>query len=68
MNMIRIRDDITKRADGSYLINAKILVDQLNEELSISLPESDEYDSVGGFICDYFGYIPTAGEEIGLPS
>ena len=60
--------DITKRADGSYLINAKILVDQLNEELAISLPESDEYDSVGGFICDHFGYIPTVGEEIRLSS
>ena len=41
-------------------------MDQLKKS-SLSLPESDEYDSVGGFI-DHFGYIPTTGEEIRLSS
>jgi CBS domain containing-hemolysin-like protein len=60
--------EITQRSDGTYLINAKVLVDQLNDELALSLPESDEYDSIGGFICDHFGYIPAVGEEIRISS
>ncbi len=52
--------------DASYLINAREPVYEINEALAIHIPESDEYDSLGGFIFQRLGQIPTAGERIEL--
>ncbi|NOY59630.1 MAG: HlyC/CorC family transporter [Calditrichaeota bacterium] len=60
-----IRDEYDKEQslyrkidDKSYLVNAKIDIDSLNELLNIELPESDEYDTLGGFILENTGSVP----------
>jgi len=60
-----IRDEYDKEQslyrkinDKSYLVNAKIGIDSLNELLDIKLPESDEYDTLGGFILENTGSVP----------
>jgi putative hemolysin len=56
--------DFQKRPDGSYVIDAKMPVADLNEELSLNLPESDEYDSLGGYMLMTLGHIPAPKECI----
>lgn len=56
--------DIQKRPDGSILVKANLPVDDLNEELDLHIPESDEYDTIGGFVLSELGSIPKAGDTI----
>ena len=48
--------------DGSYVVDARMEVDRLNEELGINLPEG-EYETVGGFLLHLLQKIPDPGEE-----
>ncbi len=48
--------------DGSYIVDARIEVDRLNEELGIQLPEG-EYETLGGLLIYLLQKIPDAGEE-----
>jgi len=56
--------EIQKRPDGSILVKANLAVDDLNEELGLHIPESDEYDSIGGYIISELGTIPQAGDTL----
>jgi CBS domain containing-hemolysin-like protein len=56
-DLVRI-DRHRAKVDGRYHI------DDLNEEMSLSLPEDEEYDTVGGYVLAIFGRIPVAGETI----
>uniref|UniRef100_A0A803LQ35 Uncharacterized protein n=1 Tax=Chenopodium quinoa TaxID=63459 RepID=A0A803LQ35_CHEQI len=55
---------IVMRADGIYDVDANTTIDQLSEELSIKMPEDHQYETVSGFICEAFGYIPRTGESM----
>ncbi len=55
---------LQRRPDGSILVKARMPIYELNEELDAKLPESDEYDSLGGFISSELGYIPKPGETL----
>jgi len=46
------------------LVNGALNVEDLNEELNLSLPVTDYYESLAGFILDKLGRIPQVGEEI----
>ncbi len=50
--------------DGSWIVDAKESVEEINEKLELSIPESDEYDSLGGFIFHRLGHIPAPGEQV----
>ncbi len=45
------------------LVDARYPMDELNEELNLGIEESDEYDSVGGYVVTQLGRIPSAGES-----
>jgi CBS domain containing-hemolysin-like protein len=49
-------------ADGSYIVDARMEVDRLNEELGTQLPEG-EYETLGGFLIHLLQKIPETGEE-----
>lgn len=49
--------EITKIGPDLYLIDGGTDLDDINEELGISL-ESDDSETIGGFIIDMFGEIP----------
>jgi CBS domain containing-hemolysin-like protein len=38
-------------------------IDQLRENLSLSLPEGD-FETLGGFLLEQFGHIPKPGETV----
>jgi len=60
--------ELRRRPDGSVMVKARMPIYELNEELGAKLPESDEYDSLGGYIFSKLGRIPTAGETLETPT
>jgi putative hemolysin len=49
--------------DGSYLVDARLEVERLRDELGVHLPEG-EYETLGGFLLHLFQRIPDTGEEV----
>lgn len=56
------RDDITKLADGVWLCDARVDLDDLQETLDVEFP-TEEFDSLGGFVFSLFGKIPVIFEK-----
>ena len=47
-------------------LDASIHIDQANEVLSEPLPESDDYETLGGMLNNYAGRIPSPGDVVQL--
>jgi CBS domain containing-hemolysin-like protein len=54
---------IRRVARGTYLIDARTDVDDLNQELGLALPK-ERYDTLGGFLLKRFGRVPVSGESL----
>jgi len=54
--------EIEKIGENTYMISGFMSLDDLNEELDINL-ESDNIETVGGFLIDMLGEIPDESEE-----
>lgn len=55
-------DMIEKRiSDREYVFSCRLEVEYLNEKYNLSLPESDEYDTLAGYIISRYEELPTAG-------
>lgn len=57
-------DKIEKLRDGSYIIDASYSVRDLNSRLELDLPESTEYETLGGFVLAQLQGIARGGEII----
>ncbi len=54
-----------QRIDPSTIeADARLRIDELNDEMDIELPESKDYDTIGGFVLYELGRIPKNGEEV----
>ena len=53
-----------KIGDDEYLVDASLPIESLNELLGLSLPESEEFESVGGLIIELLGKVPEEGEMV----
>ncbi|MBO0707959.1 MAG: HlyC/CorC family transporter, partial [Candidatus Dormibacteraeota bacterium] len=51
----RVLDAHTAQVDARYPM------EDLSEDLHLGIPESDDYDSVGGYVLDLLGEVPEAG-------
>ena len=49
-------------AEGRTEVDARIHIDELNDEFGLDLPEDEDFDTVGGFLLSRFGRIPKKGE------
>ena len=56
-------DDIIKRRDGRYKVNASLLVERLQDFLDTEY-EIGNYDTVGGLMYDLFGSVPDEGQKV----
>lgn len=54
--------------EGVYLFSARFDVEYLNQSYKLNIPESDSYETLGGFIVDFTNEIPQIGEEITVGS
>lgn len=50
--------------DHTLEVDARVRIDELNDELEIELPDDENYDTVGGFVFSEMGKIPSKGEEL----
>ncbi|KAJ6831992.1 DUF21 domain-containing protein-like, chloroplastic [Iris pallida] len=55
---------IVMQEDGTFDVDANTSIDQLSEELNVKIPEGHQYETVSGFICECFGYIPKEGAKM----
>lgn len=53
---------IEKIDDNNYYVDGNVSLNDLNEEININL-ESDNSETIGGFIIDILGEIPEEGDE-----
>ena len=51
-------------ADNEWLFSARHEVEYLNETYNLDIPESDEYDTLAGYIIAEHGGIPAEGDEL----
>lgn len=57
-------EDLIRRiSDTEFVIAGSMKLDDINDALGLSL-ESEDYDSLGGFIIEYLDHLPVAGESI----
>jgi len=56
-------DEIVEMGEGIYLCDARADIDDVNERLSLHLPEEDA-ETIGGFVFEQFGRIPANQEKI----
>jgi len=51
-------------SDDEYIFSARIEIDYLNEKYNLKIPESEEYDTLAGFIIYNFENIPRQNTRI----
>lgn len=56
--------DIVKGKNQEYLVNPFIPVKEFNEKFSGNIPESENYNTIGGFLYNATGHIPELYERI----
>lgn len=50
--------------DNTFILSARLEIDYLNETYKLNLNESDDYETLAGFILHYHESIPEEGDEI----
>ena len=56
--------DIRALDTSTYLVRGSVSIADLNDELDLSLDEeTDDYDTLAGFMINLLGYIPKDGEQ-----
>tara|TARA_B100002052_G_C15862489_1_gene590775 strand:+ start:60 stop:1298 length:1239 start_codon:yes stop_codon:yes gene_type:complete len=58
------KDLFTKYDDSNYMLNAKIGIYDIEEELDVEFPEDRDYDTLGGYIFFQLEKIPEKGESV----
>jgi putative hemolysin len=56
--------DVEQAADGSFLVNARIPVDDFNARFQGSIPDHEAYETLSGYLHKQTGRIPELNEEI----
>lgn len=54
--------------DTTFLFSARFDVEYLNQTYKLSIPESESYGTLGGFIVNFTKEIPQKGDEIAIES
>jgi CBS domain containing-hemolysin-like protein len=57
--------EVQSLADGAYLVDGGMAIDDLNDLLSIRIPD-DDWDTVAGFLFGTLEHVPAEGESIVL--
>jgi CBS domain containing-hemolysin-like protein len=59
-----VNEQITEEKDGSYVLDGGLAVRDLNRRLKLSLPESEAYTTIAGFLMTEAGHVLQPGEAI----
>ena len=56
-------EGVQLQRDGSSVVDAKMVLEDVNEFLKLDLPV-DEHETLGGYVYGLFGRVPKAGESV----
>jgi len=56
--------DLTMLDPDTALVDARIPVDRVAAAFAVQLPESDEFDTLGGLVLGHLGRLPAPGETL----
>ncbi len=59
-----VNEQITQERDGTYLLDGGLAVRDLNRRLHLSLPESETYTTIAGFLMTEAGHVLEPGEMV----
>jgi CBS domain containing-hemolysin-like protein len=59
-----VDEQITEERDGTYLLDGGLAVRDLNRRLSLSVPESEAYTTIAGFLMSEAGHVLQPGERV----
>jgi CBS domain containing-hemolysin-like protein len=59
-----VNEQIKEEKDGTYVLDGGLVVRDLNRRLKLSLPESEAYNTVGGFLMTEAGHVLQPGETV----
>jgi CBS domain containing-hemolysin-like protein len=59
-----VNEQITAIDDHNYLLDGGLAVRDLNRRLKLSVPESESYTTIGGFLMTEAGHVLTPGEVV----
>ena len=57
---------VERLRDGSLVVDGTVSAADLRDRYNIPIPESDEFETVAGFMLDALGSVPRGGEVVGL--
>jgi CBS domain containing-hemolysin-like protein len=55
---------VQKVDENTFLVSAQINLEEINEQLELTLPLADEYNTLGGFLLEQWQKIPHQGEKL----
>jgi len=55
---------INRIGDGVWMVDGRLPVEDSIEKLGLSIPESEEYDTLAGWVLSVLGHIPVVGERV----
>ncbi len=61
------REDVLEIGENVYLCDARVDIEQLNQDLGLDIPD-EKFDTLGGFVFDLFGKIPAKYEKVSYRS
>ncbi len=61
-------EDLTEKKlnDREYIFSARLEIDYLNEKYHLNLPESEDYETLAGFIIHFYESIPELNDTISI--
>ena len=59
-----VNEQISKQADGSYVLDGGVAVRDVNKRLDLHLPVSDGYTTIAGFLMSESGELLNEGESV----
>ncbi|MGG6268308.1 CNNM domain-containing protein [Leptolyngbya sp. AN03gr2] len=58
------KDEFIRKDDYSVLVSGTVDLSKLNEQLQLSLPESDAYRTAAGFMIHHLHQVPATGDRL----
>jgi putative hemolysin len=55
---------INRVGDGVWMVDGRLPVEDSIEKLGLRIPESEEYDTLAGWVLSVLGHIPVVGERV----
>lgn len=49
---------------GAFSVSGTIPVDEVNDTLGLTVPEDEDWDTLGGYLLHRLGHVPTPGERV----